>query len=299
MEKSLVIMAAGMGSRFGGLKQIQAVGPSNEIIADYSIYDAIQAGFDKVIFIIKEEHLEYFENNITNKFKDKIKVEYAFQRIDNLIGNAKVPEGRTRMWGTGHAIYSAIDHINGPFMLINADDFYGREAFMKISKFFDKNQNENEYFMITYPFITTINEATVIKRGLCIPDGNIAKSIVECEVTKEQDEFTARMLVTGQTFKIAKDHPTSMNCFGFKKSFMDLVKEDFIDFCSKPLDLDVEFLLPEPIRKGILNEKITMYFENTTDQYLGITYPEDLPVIQNELQKLIDKGIYPNNLWGK
>ncbi|MBE6139963.1 MAG: nucleotidyltransferase [Firmicutes bacterium] len=298
MEKTLIIMAAGMGSRFGGLKQIEPVGPSKEIIADYSIYDAIRAGFTKLVFIIQEKHLDYFEKNISVKFGDKIKVEYVFQKLDNVIPGTKVPENREKMWGTGHALYSAIEVVDGPFMLINADDFYGRDAFMKISQFFDDNKNDREYLMITYPFESTINNASVIKRGLCIQNGTDI-SVVECEITKEDNEYIARALVTGKKFKIEKDHPTNMNCFGFKKDFLELVRKDFEIFCAQELDEKVEFLLTETLRKSLESKEAKIYLENSCDNTLGITYPEDLPVAKEKILKLIEEGIYPLNLWEK
>ncbi|MEG1892478.1 MAG: sugar phosphate nucleotidyltransferase [Bacilli bacterium] len=296
-ELTLVIMAAGMGSRFGGLKQIEPVGPSNEIIADYSVYDAIKAGFNKVIFVIKEENLEYFKNNITSKYQDKIKVEFAFQRLDNVPVGTVIPENRVKMWGTSHALYSAKDKINGSFALINADDFYGFDSFKRLVEFFKRNNNPYDNIMVGYPISSVISDKGLVKRGICILENNQVKSLIESEVGLVNDVIVAKSLMDGTTMYLEKNHPTSLSCFGFKKSFLDFLETDYYSFFKSKLDEKSEFILTETIRKNLENGNMNLLYESSTGKWLGVTYKDDLDIIKKEILNLVEKGVYKNNLW--
>src|SRR5574344_1213783 len=181
-KRSLVVLAAGMGSRFGGIKQIEPVGPCGEILADYAVYDAKRYGFERVIFIIKKEHLDIFKEKICQKYMDKIEVCFAFQELNNIPSDVKIPEGRTKMLGTTHALLAAKPFIDGPFLMINADDYNGPDSFKLASEFFDKNELPNEYLTVNYPFKVTSSNNGKVKRGVCISEGDVVKNIIESEI---------------------------------------------------------------------------------------------------------------------
>lgn len=295
---TLVIMAAGMGSRFGGLKQIEPVGPNGEIIADYSVYDAIRAGFTKVIFIIRESNLTYFQNNICNKFADKIKVEYAFQELSKIPSDVKLPAGREKMLGTGHALYCAAPLIDSDFVLINADDFYGFDSYRIAKNFFTDSQNNRDYLSVNYPFITTSSPNGSVKRGVVFTDNfNYIKDNIESEISFKDGKFIAKSLVDNKEFVIREDHPVTVNFFGLRQDFLDILKEDFNIFIHSNINTTSEFLLPEVIKKAIFDGKIKMQAKTSKSQWLGITYQSDLPELKNSIQELIKKGEYPEKLW--
>ncbi len=295
---TLVIMAAGMGSRFGGLKQIEPVGPNGEIIADYSVYDAIRAGFSKVIFIIRKENLDYFKNNICNKFADKIKIEYAFQELDMIPDDVTLPVGRVKMLGTGHALYCAKDLIDGNFVIINADDFYGFHSYKIAADFFKEKENSDVYLTVNYPFYVTASKNGTVKRGVVFTnEDNYVIDNLECEISKVDDKLVAKALFKDEEFTLEENHPVSVNFFGFRPSFLKILEEEFATFIHQPLDLKSEFLLPEIIRQGIYKEKIKMLSKTSTSKWLGITYKEDLPELKWCINELIKKGEYPEKLW--
>ncbi len=295
---TLVIMAAGMGSRFGGLKQIEPVGPNGEIIADYSVYDAIRTGFSKVIFIIRKENLEYFKNNICNKFADKIKVEYAFQELDMIPDDITLPEGREKMLGTGHALYCAANLIDGDFVVINADDFYGFDSYKIAAKFFEENLNNDTYLTVNYPFYVTASKNGAVKRGVVFTDeSNYVIDNLECEIEKVDNQLVATALFKNEKFVIKEDQPVTVNFFGFRQSFLKLLEEEFDIFIHRPLGLKDEFLLPEIIRQGINKDEIKMLAKTSNSKWMGMTYKEDLPDLKNNIVELIKKGEYPDKLW--
>ena len=200
----LLIMAAGMGSRFGGLKQIAPMGPNDEFIIDYSIYDAIKAGFSKVVFIIKEENYDIFKETIGSRVEPHIPVEYVFQKIDNVPDFVKIPETREKPWGTAHAIYCAKDAITEPFLVINADDFYGRDAFMVAKEFLEKG-NEKEYATITYQVVNTMTENGSVKRGVTVAENGILKSITESKIEEIDGKIKATALNSGEEYELSRD----------------------------------------------------------------------------------------------
>ena len=294
----LVVMAAGMGSRFGGLKQIEPVGPSGEIIADYSVYDAIRAGFNKVVFIIREEHLDYFKHNITNKFADKIKVEFAFQELNRVPSDVHIPEDRVKMLGTGHAIYCAKDVIDSNFVIINGDDFYGLDAFLKAKDYFSNHHDDHEYVTINYPIELTMSKNGAVKRGVCYQQYGYVMKNIESEITYMDGKYIAKSLIDEHEFEITPDQGVSMNFIGFRQSFMPLLEDKFNEFIHGEITLKNEFLIPEVIANLIEEGKIKLLEIKASSKWMGVTYKEDLIDFKESLNKLIEKGDYPSNLWG-
>ena len=298
---TLVIMAAGMGSRFGGLKQVEPVGPNGEFILDYSIYDAIKAGYKKVVFIIKEENYELFRETIGKRIEKKIKVEYAFQRIENVPNGVKVPETRVKPWGTSHAILSAKNYINEPFTVINADDFYGYDPFVKIKNFFEENKDENKYAMIGYKTINTMSKNGSVKQGICSKDdNNMLNKLVESSIEEKEGKIIATPLEDKNSeFEITKDTLVSMNFFGFNPSIFKYLEEEMTEFFeSHKDDLDkCEFLIPTSVFKRVKEGKINVKVLDTNEKWYGVTYKEDKKDLVNAINKMIEEGKYPINLW--
>lgn len=294
---TLVIMAAGMGSRFGGLKQIEPVGPNGEIIADYSVYDAIRAGFDKVIFIIREENLEYFKEHISSKFENKIKVEYAFQELNRIPKDVKLPENRVKMLGTGHALLCAKSLIDSDFVLINSDDFYGFDSYKIASKFFEESKDDLEYLSVNYPFNITSSENGAVKRGVIFTKDEYMINNLECEISKNNGKYIAKELDSNNVFEIEETQAVSVNFFGLKKTFLKYLEKDFNEFIHGKIDEKNEFLLPTIIKKGIENNDYKVKCKVSNSKWMGITYKEDLPKLKKDLQELIKKGEYPEKLW--
>lgn len=294
---TLVIMAAGMGSRFGGLKQIEPVGPNNEIIADYSVYDAIKAGFKKVIFIIRKENLKYFQENITKKYQDKIEVLFAFQELENIPQEIKLPKDRTKMLGTAHALYCARNLINGNFVLINSDDFYGFDSYNRAVDFFENSNDNYEYVSINYPYKITESKNGAVKRGVVVENNGFIEDIIESEIKKENDKLIARSLANDKTFEINEDTLVSVNFFGIKKTFLRYLEEKFDDFIKRDIGLNDEFLIPNVIKEGIKEKRFKVISKKSKSKWMGVTYKEDLPELKIKIKELIKKGEYPENLW--
>ena len=293
---TLVIMAAGMGSRFGGLKQIEPVGPHGEIIIDYSIYDAILAGFTKVVFIIKEENYELFKSVIGNRISKKIEVAYVFQKNDNIYDLTGVKIERVKPFGTAHAILCAKNEVHENFAIINADDFYGRDAFMKIAGFL-KNNTQN-YGLVGYKICNTITSSGAVKRGICdIKDGKV-QSLKESSIELKDGEYIATLLSGGEPFKIEADQLVSMNMMGFTPKIFDYLEERLKTFVIENKDkLDTcEYLIPEVVCEQIKNKQVEMEILDTTSVWYGITYKEDKELVVNALKKLTDDGTYPDML---
>ena len=296
-ELTLVIMAAGMGSRFGGLKQIEPMGPNGEILIDYSIYDAIRAGFNKVVFIIRKSNYEVFKEKIGDKLEGKIKVEYAFQELDDVPENAEVPETRTKPLGTGHALYCAREHINGPFAVISADDFYGREAFELLG---NSLKNTEDYSIIGYKIGNTITENGSVKRGVCFTEGENLISIIESKVEKIDGVIHGTPLdSTKEAYTMEEDHPVSMLMYGLRKELIDYLVKDIPNFFDKNKDnLETEeYLLPD-VLDGMMKENNT-YIKviPTNAKWYGVTYKEDTETVRKALKEMIEEGVYPNKLW--
>lgn len=298
---TLVIMAAGMGSRFGGLKQVEPVGPNGEFILDYSIYDAIKAGYKKVVFIIKEENYDLFRETIGKRIEKKIKVEYAFQKIEDVPDSVKVPQTRVKPWGTSHAILSAKNYVDEPFTIINADDFYGYDPYIKIKNFFDNNSDENTYAMIGYKTINTMSKNGSVKRGVCSKnENNMLNNLIESLIENKGNKIIATSLEDeNNSFEIKEDTLVSMNFFGFNPSIFKYLQDEMIEFFEKHKnDLDkCEFLIPTSVFKRINEGKIEVKVLDTNEKWYGVTYKEDKKELVNAINKMIEEGKYPKNLW--
>jgi len=294
---TLVIMAAGMGSRFGGLKQIEPVGPNGEFIIDYSIYDAIKAGFNKVVFIIKEENYDIFKDTIGKRIEGKIDVEYVFQDIKNVPEGVILPSDRVKPLGTGHAILSCKGVVNEPFAIINADDFYGRDAYIKAAKFL--NEDTNDYAMVGYIIGNTLTENGSVKRGYCERENGYLTNLIEASVYKEGDKVKVEPLDGRDSFYAEASDLVSMNMFCFKPDMIDYLDKHFIDFFkANENNLEkCEYLIPDVVFERIENDNLKVRVVDTTSVWKGVTYKEDKEELVNYINNLIEKGEYPNNLY--
>ena len=301
MEKdlTLLVLAAGMGSRFGGLKQIEPVGPNGEFIIDYSIKDAILAGFTKVVFVIKEENYEIFKETIGKRVENHIKVEYAFQKNDDIPEGVVIPEDRIKPLGTAHAIYSTRNVIHENFATINADDFYGRDAYIKAAEFL-KNCDETQYGMVAYKVGNTLTENGAVKRGVIFAEDGNLKNIVESSITQENGVAKCVPLDGSEEITIELDDPVSMNLFCLTPKLIGYVSNNIKEFfTSDSNDLKTcEYLLPNVVFESSLEQEKPVRVVTTDSKYLGMTYREDLEELKIGILKEIEKGTYENNLWG-
>ncbi|MCL2354797.1 MAG: sugar phosphate nucleotidyltransferase [Oscillospiraceae bacterium] len=296
-DLTLVIMAAGMGSRFGGLKQIEPVGPNGEFIVDYSIYDAKRAGFNKVVFIIKEENYDLFRQTIGKRVEDKIKVEYAFQKMEDVPSGVAIPEGREKPWGTSHAVLCTKDFVKGNFAIINADDFYGKEAYEVVGDFF-REKPENEYLIVGYKVDNTLSDVGSTKRGVCEVSEGYLEDLVESEIEKNEGIITARPLSGEAAFTIEADTPVSMNMFGFTDDIYGHLTTDFERFFEDNKEdlTKCEVLIPDHVGDMVKKNIKKVRVLPTVATWHGITYKDDKDKLMNEIEKLIQKGDYPRNL---
>lgn len=296
---TLVVMAAGMGSRFGGLKQITPVDSDNNFLLDYSIYDAIKAGFEKVVFIIKKENLDTFKETVGKRIEDKIEVDYAFQDMEDIPDISKLPKDRVKPWGTVQAVLCAKDLVPGPFAVINADDFYGYDSYDIVAKFLRENKEENTHINIPYPFNKVDSKYGSVKRGVLFYNNDNVEKIIECSVSYEDDKVLAKPLNGSEEFYMEKDHPVSMNMFGFKNEFFNDLERYFVEFFEdENNDFEKgEALLPECILKNLEDNKITLKYQTSNADWLGMTYKEDLDYVVDMLNKKKDNNEYPKHLW--
>ena len=300
MKKTLLILAAVMGSRFGGLKQIEPVGPNGEFIIDYSIYDAKQAGFTKVVFLIKEENYEIFKETIGKRVEKQIETEYAFQKNDNLPEEyQELLKERTRPLGTAHAILCAKDKINEPFAIINADDFYGRDAYQKASNYLDTIK-ENEYGLVAYRLGNTLTPNGSAKRGVCeVTDNNELIKLTESKVTLKGEIVEGESLETKEKFTTSKDTIASMNFLLFSTSLFKILEDKILEFLEANKDNlnDCEFLIPIVLNELLEEKKVKVNVLETNATWYGVTYKEDKEMVVNAINKLIEEGQYNKNLW--
>ena len=298
-DKTLLIMAAGMGSRFGGLKQIEPIGEYGEFLIDYSIYDAIIAGYTKVVFIIKEENYDIFRETVGKRIENKIKVEYAFQKLEDLPNGFELPKDRTKPWGTSHAILSAKNLINEQFTIINADDFYGRDAFLVASKFIDSNFNDYLFSVTGYMIKNVLSKNGAVKRGVCIEKNGLLEKLIERSVVVENNNIIASPLDGSSSFKLNENDSVSMNMLTFTPKIFKYLEEYFPVFLNlnKENILKCEYLIPDTVYQMILEKKAEVKVLPTTALWYGITYKEDKEEVIDNIKKLVKKGEYPNNLW--
>ncbi|MCT4590883.1 MAG: sugar phosphate nucleotidyltransferase [Carboxylicivirga sp.] len=298
MKPTLLILAAGMGSRYGGLKQMDELGPHGESIIDYSVYDAIQSGFEKVVFVIREDFAEAFKERFEPRLAGKIKTEYVYQDLKDLPEGYSVPEGREKPWGTGHAILMAKDAIKEPFAIINADDFYGRGAYKQVFDFVAESNDVNEYAMVGYALDNTLSEHGTVSRGVCEADekGNLVNITERTKIGYEDTKvfFYEEDSKTELTGKEA----VSMNFWAFKPEYFQHLEAAFVDFLKeKGNEMKSEFyfnaVVDTLIKKGEVSTKVI----RTDAKWFGVTYKEDKPMVQDKLNQLIADGIYPEKLW--
>ncbi len=301
----LVVMAAGMGSRYGGLKQIDPVDKEGHIIMDFSIFDAVKAGFEKVVFIIKKENEQAFRTAIGDRLSEKIKVSYVFQELTNLPEGYVVPEGRVKPWGTGHAIMSCMGEIDGPFVVINADDFYGSHAFQVAYDYLTTHQDEESiyrYMMVGYRLENTLTDNGHVARGVCEMDaqGYLA-DIHERTHIEKRGNGAAYTEDEGKTWiPISGDATVSMNMWGFSESILGELQSRFSAFLEENLKknpLKCEYFLPFVVDELLKEGRATVAVEKSQDKWFGVTYKEDKPMVMAAIQNLKDQGVYPAHLW--
>lgn len=299
MKTTLVVLAAGMGSRYGGLKQMDPLGPNGEAILEFSAYDAIQAGFDKIVFIIKKEMEKDFKELIGNKIAKKVEVEYVFQGIDSILPEGfEVPEGRTKPWGTGHALLCCKDIIKEPFAIINADDFYGRESY-KILHDYLVNENNKDYCLIGYVLENTLTDNGSVTRGVCQSKDGLLTEVKECAKIEKHD-CGVQYLENDQWVDVDAKSLVSMNMWGFFPDYVEKIDTKWNEFLNKNVPenpMKSEFLIPivtdALIKEGNANVKLL----SSNEKWFGVTYQEDKPGVKAGIKALKDKGLYPEDLW--
>ena len=302
IKPTLLVLAAGMGSRYGSLKQMDGVGPNGEAIIDYSVYDAIRAGFGKVVFVIRHSfEADFKEVFNAERFGGKIEVEYVFQELDYLPEGFTLPEGRVKPWGTNHAVMMAAKAINEPFAVINADDFYGRTAYATISDYLKElADSEGRYCMVGYQVSKTLSENGTVSRGVCTVDeeGNLRGMVERTQI--ERVDGTIVFHDGGADEPLAEDTPVSMNLFGFTPDYFRHSEAYFKEFLPANIDnLKAEFFIPLMVNKVINDGTATMRVLKTTSDWFGVTYKEDKPMLMAKIEELIEAGEYPRNLWEK
>jgi UTP-glucose-1-phosphate uridylyltransferase len=299
MKPTLLILAAGMGSRFGGLKQVEPIGPSGEAIIDYSIFDAIRAGFGKVVFVIRESFADAFKEKFDNLLKGKIEVEYVYQELDMLPKGFSLPEGREKPWGTAHAILVAKDVINEPFCALNADDFYGYNAYKVMAEYLSKSTNSTEYAMVGYRLKDTLSEYGSVSRGICNVNSNHGlEKIVETIKIIKRDNQIISIEEDGSETKLTGNENVSMNNWGFKPSIFEKLENKFIDFLNTEMEKPKsEMYIPSVVFELIEDKAATAKVLEADSPWFGVTYKEDKPYVVEKINALIKKGDYPEKLW--
>ena len=303
-KPTLLIMEAGMGSRFGGLKQIEPIDENGQIIIDFSLYDAYKAGFRKVVFIIKEENLETFRSIIDKKVGDALEIVYVFQKLDNIPQGFSVPEGREKPWGTAHAVLCAAEVIDGPFAVINADDFYGADAFKKIYDFLQTAQDGKKYnyAMVGYELENTLTENGTVSRGVCeVNRCNMLKSVVERTKIAKTTTGAAFSEDDGESWiDIDTKSVVSMNFWGFSESFFAEAKNGFAECLEKGLKanpLKCEYFLPSVVSELLEKNKAGVKVLKSSDKWYGITYKQDKQAVTDAIRDMVESGKYPEKLW--
>ena len=303
-KTTLVVMAAGIGSRFGGgIKQLEPVGPSGEIIMDYSVYDAIQAGFDKVVFIIRKDLEKDFREIIGNRMEKIVETAYAFQELDDLPAGFQRPEGRTKPWGTGQAILCCKDLVQEPFAVINADDYYGKEAFVKVHDYLAGEHpacGKMDFCMAGFQLGNTLSENGGVTRGICSvnEDGHLTK-VTETKNIVKTPEGAAVQGEDGRLTSVAADCPVSMNMWGFTPEIFEVLENGFAEFLKNLSDpMKGEYLIPTIVDGLIQEQKANVTVLESRDKWFGVTYKEDKPAVVRSFRELIDAGVYREKLFG-
>ena len=303
MKPTLLLLAAGMGSRYGGLKQLDGLGPNGETIMDYSIYDAIQAGFGKIVFVIRKDFEDQFREKILAKYEGHIPAELCFQSLDALPEGFSVPEGREKPWGTNHAVLMAKDIIKEPFCVINCDDFYNRDCFKVIGKFLSElpEGSKNNYAMVGFRVGNTLSESGTVSRGICSTDENhLLTSVVERTKIQRIDGEVKYIDDNGEWTATPDTTPVSMNFWGFTPDYFAYSQEFFKTFLSDPKNMEnlkSEFFIPLMVDKLISDGTATVEVLDTASKWFGVTYPEDRQSVVDKIQALVDAGEYPAKLF--
>jgi hypothetical protein len=301
MKPTLLVLAAGMGSRYGGLKQMDPMGPSGETVLDYSVFDAIRAGFGRVVFIIREDFAEAFQHGIGSRFADRIQVDYVFQRLDDLPAGFSVPQGRQKPWGTAHAVRAARDAVNEHFAVINADDFYGHDAYVRAAAFFDSlpANTTNEIAMVGYPLENTLSDHGNVNRGICrIDEMGFLTNVEEyIDIERESDGFVRGNALDGKRRVIPAGSLVSMNFWAFGPAFFGQLEEAFKRFLTESgAQMKSECYIPTVVDQLIHGGYAQCPVLQTTSPWFGVTYPDDKPYVVESIRKLIAAGNYPEQL---
>lgn len=304
MKPTLLLLAAGMGSRYGGLKQLDGLGPNGETIMDYSIYDAIQAGFGKIVWVIRKDFEQDFREKILAKYEGHIPCEIVFQSIDKIPEGYSVPEGRTKPWGTNHAVMMAKDVIKEPFCVINCDDFYNRDCFRVIGKFLSElpDNSQGKYAMVGFRVSNTLSDNGSVSRGVCEKDAeqHLTSCVERTEILPTPDGNAKYKDENGEWVNIPANTPVSMNVWGFTPEYFeysDKLFKEFLDLPSTKSNPKAEYLIPWVVDKLIKSGKATCEVLDTTSKWFGVTYSADRPSVVAKIQKLVDDGVYPNKLF--
>lgn len=295
---TLIVMAAGMGSRYGGLKQIDPIGPCGEFIVDYSVYDAAKAGFDKVVFVIKKENEEIFRQTVGSRIKG-IEVAYAFQGLNDLPEGFTCPKTRAKPWGTGHAVLCAEKEANGGFAVINADDFYGRESFELLASHL-KNAENGSYCMVGYKVENTVTENGTVSRGVCsVENGKLTDVVERSKIQKANNGIEYLDEETEKWIPLKNDTPVSMNCWAFTPDFFEELKTAFTAFLKENINTEKkEIFLPFVVQEMMKSGRCTVDVLTTPSKWYGVTYKEDRAGVVESIKNMTLDGTYPENLWG-
>lgn len=303
MKPTLLLLAAGMGSRYGGLKQLDGLGPNGETIMDYSIYDAIQAGFGKIVWVIRKDFEQDFREKILSKYEGHVPCELVFQGIDSLPEGFYVPEGREKPWGTNHAVLMAMSAIKEPFCVINCDDFYNRDCFKVIGKFLSElpEGSKNTYAMVGFRVGNTLSENGTVARGICSKDenGNLTTVVERTEIERHGSEIQYKD-EQGEWVTVDDNTPVSMNVWGFTPDYFEYSEAYFREFLSDPKNmqnLKSEYFIPLMVNKLINDKTATVKVLDTTSKWFGVTYSADRPSVVAKIQSLVDEGVYPEKLF--
>ena len=303
MKPTLLLLAAGMGSRYGGLKQLDGLGPNGETIMDYSIYDAIQAGFGKIVWVIRKDFENDFREKILSKYEGHVPCELCFQSLEDLPEGFAVPEGRVKPWGTNHAVLMAKDVIKEPFCVINCDDFYNRDCFKVIGKFLSELPEgaKNTYAMVGFRVGNTLSDNGTVARGICSKDekGNLTTVVERTEIERRDGEIKYKD-DDGQWVATPENTPVSMNVWGFTPDYFEYSESFFKEFLADPenqKNLKAEFFIPLMVNKLINEGTATVKVLDTTSKWFGVTYSADRPSVVEKIQNLVDTGVYPNKLF--
>ena len=300
MQPTLLILAAGMASRYGSMKQVEAFGPGGETIMDYSIYDAIRAGFGKVVFIIRKDFAESFKAIFEPKLVGKIKTEYVYQEMDSYLGDLKAPADRTKPWGTGHAVLCAMEVVNEPFAVINADDFYGKDAFVKAADFLNNECSKKQYALIGYELEKTLSDHGSVSRGVCQVDENhnLVSIKERTKIYKENNTIIYEDEAGKHT--VPSDSSVSMNFWCFHPDLFSTTQQLLLDFVQANNDnIKAEFFIPIIAEDFMENRYGHISVIPTSSQWFGVTYKEDAPIVKACVDKLVADGVYPASLWQK